>query len=61
MSIKISLKFVPKGPIGLVNGLASNRRQAIVWTNAHPIHWRIYAALGGDDIQLWKVSMIWKT
>ena len=24
----------------------SNRRQAIIWTNADPIHWRIYEALG---------------
>ena len=31
---------------GLDNGLAPNRRQAIIWTNADPIHWRIYAALG---------------
>ena len=36
--------------IGLVNGLASNRRQAIIWTNADPIHWRKYAALGGDEL-----------
>ena len=28
------------------NGLAPNRRQAIIWTNADLIHWRIYAALG---------------
>ena len=26
------------------------RRQAIIWTNADPIHWRIYAALGGDEL-----------
>ena len=25
------------------------RRQAIIWTNADPIHWRVYAALGGGD------------
>ena len=36
--------------IGLDNGLAPNRRQAIIWTNANPIHWRIYAALGGDEL-----------
>ena len=36
---EISLKFVPKGPnwqyssIGLDNGLAPSRRQAIIWTN----------------------------
>ena len=36
--------------IGLDNGLAPNRRQAIIWTNADPIHWRIYAVLGGDEL-----------
>ena len=24
-----------------------NTRQSIIWTNADPIHWRIYAGLGG--------------
>ena len=24
--------------------------QAIIWTNADPIHWRIYAALGGYEL-----------
>ena len=54
--IKISLKFVLKGPIDnntacidLDNGLAPNRRKAIIWTNADPVHWRIYSALGRDD------------
>ena len=32
--------------IGLENGLATNRRQAIIWTNADPILLHIYAALG---------------
>ena len=56
MLIKISLKFVPKGPIdtnlgiGLDNGLELNRWQAIFWTNAYPIHSHIYAALGGDKL-----------
>ena len=36
--------------IGLVNGFVPNKRQAIIWTNADPIHWRIYAALGGDGL-----------
>ena len=36
--IKISLKFVPKGPInysntGSDNGLVPSRRQDIIWTN----------------------------
>ena len=34
------------------NGLAPNRRHAIIWTNADPIHWRIYATLGGDELSL---------
>ena len=25
-------------------------RQAITWTNADPFYWRIYAALGGDNL-----------
>ena len=36
--------------IGLDNGLAPNRLQAIIWTIADPIHWHIYAALGGDEL-----------
>ena len=49
------MKFVPTGPINnkpsivLDNGLALNGRQTIIWTNADPFHWRIYAALGGDE------------
>ena len=34
------------------NGLAPNRRQAIIWTNADPIHWSIYAALGRDESKI---------
>ena len=30
--------------IGSDNGLAPFRRQAIIWTNADPVHWRIYVA-----------------
>ena len=50
--IKISLKFVPKGPIDNNPALV----QIMAWhgigdkplfeTNGDPIHWRIYAALG---------------
>ena len=25
---------------------------AIIWTNAHPIHWRIYAALGEGEFKV---------
>ena len=30
---------------------------AIIWTNAYPIHWRIYAAVGGDANVLSHVRM----
>ena len=36
--------------IGLDNGLAPNRQQVIIWTNADLIHWCIYTALGGDEL-----------
>ena len=32
--------------------MAQNRRQAIIWTKAHPIHWHIYVALGGDELNM---------
>ena len=37
-----------------------NRRQAIIWTNADPIHWRIYVALEGDKLTM-KGHLSWKT
>ena len=43
--------------IGLNNGLAPNRRQAIIWTNADPINWRIYATLGDELTQMFIVSV----
>ena len=45
--------FVPSqqySSIGSDNGLAPYRQQAIIWANTEPIHWRIYAALGGDEL-----------
>ena len=36
--------------IGSDDGLASSRRQVIIWSIADPVHWRIYAALGGDEL-----------
>ena len=46
--IRISL-FNPKDlnwklvSIGSDDGLTANRRQAIAWTNAGQVYWRIYA------------------
>ena len=38
--------------IGSGNGLAPTRPQAITWPNADPVHLRIYAALGGDELSI---------
>ena len=43
--VKISQKFVPNGPIDNKPAMTPNKWQAIIWTNAGSIHWRIYAAL----------------
>ena len=55
--IQISLKFVPMSPIDnkptSVQVMAwhrTGRRQAITWTNAEEVHWRIYVALGRDEL-----------
>ena len=54
--IKISLKFVPKDPIkwkgsfGSFDDLATNRRQAIIWTYDHPVNWYICASLDLDGL-----------
>ena len=42
--------------IGSDNGLEPSMRQAIIWTNAYPVHQRIYVALGGDGLS----SLEWK-
>ena len=44
--IQISLKLVPKSSIDNKPTLI----QVITWTNDYPLHWRIYAALGGELI-----------
>ena len=36
--------------IGSENGVAPSRRQVIIWTNVDPVHQRISAALGGDEL-----------
>ena len=35
---------------GSGNGLVPNRQQAIIWTNADPVHWCIYSAPGGYEL-----------
>ena len=45
-SNKMSMKYIPWGPINNMPALAPGRRQAIIWTNADLVHRRIYVALG---------------
>ena len=61
--IRISVKFVPEGPIDIKSALVQviawrtadkplpDSRQAITWTNADPVHRRIYATVGGDELK----------
>ena len=46
--IKIWLKFVPKGPVDNNPALV----KITAWHRIDPIHCRIYAALGGDELKL---------
>ena len=51
--IKILLKFILKEPI---DNKTPVRRQAVTRNNAEPVHWHIYAALGGDEFRaLWRI------
>ena len=55
ISNKISLKCVlwvniQYVRIGSESGLARSRRQAIIWAYADQVHWRIYAALRGEEL-----------
>ena len=49
--------------VGLDEGLAPNRRQGIIWTNSDPIHWRICATLGGEELNpyplhIWEIKIM---
>ena len=47
--------------ISINNGFMPNRWQAIIWTNAGMIHWRIFVALVGEEIIDSVISNILKT
>ena len=34
-------------------------RQAIIWNNAEMIHWRIHGALGGDELKVNMVQLVY--
>ena len=42
--------YFREGKVSYILSSSKFVRQAIFWTNADPIHWRIYAALGGDEL-----------
>ena len=53
ISIKISLKIVPKGPINNISALfqmMACRRPGIIWTNGGLIYWRVYASPGLNEL-----------
>ena len=56
ISIRISLKFLPKFPIfsiGSGSGLVPDRRQA------DPVHLCIYAELGSDELNVLNAWRLW--
>ena len=42
------------------NGLAPNRRQAIIWTNDEPVHWHICGTRGRWVNSLWPGDTVWQ-
>ena len=42
-------RFVPKGPIDNKPALV---RLWLIWSNADPVHWRVYTALGGNELNI---------
>ena len=53
------VNFLNHLPDGHVNQML-NVKPCIIWTNADPIHWCIYKALGGDELtHSWQVSKPW--
>ena len=51
ISLKVSLKFVPKVPVSNIPALVRlGQRQAIIWTN--DVYWRIYASLGFNVLEM---------
>ena len=49
-----------KVSVGSGNGLVPNKRQAITWSNAGPVYWRIFAALGETKCAAWASCQIRK-
>ena len=47
ISIKISLKFVPKGPFNNISELV----QIIAWHRSDLVYWRKYASLGLNELK----------
>ena len=56
ISVEFSLKIFSWGSnyqytsIGSDNGLALNRRQAIIWTKGGLVYWHMYASLGLNEL-----------
>ena len=62
ISNNISLKCVPCGQIDNIssdNGLAPNRREAIIWTNNGLVNLRIYASHGLNEWTHWSLGNLY--
>ena len=64
LNFTVHLKYVTKLPIDfkselvMSNGLASNRQQAIIWTNGGLVHWSIYASLSQIEFFIERTACI---
>ena len=60
--IQISLKLVPRGPVDNKPTLVQPVwLQTITWTNDGTVHWRIYAAPGGNELTHYKTDNVTQT
>ena len=55
--IQISLKYVLRSPIDNKPALVQAVASCLFSTNVDPINWRIYAALGRDELKVLKYIM----
>ena len=52
-----SLKYVLRGPIDNKPALFQVKGDKPFWINNDPVHWRIYAALGGYELNI--SDLVW--
>ena len=48
--------WLTKNIIDWDNGLSSNRRQDIIWTNDGVVYWRLYVSFGVNGLSVYIIS-----